>query len=85
MCNCIKNNNKSVIAPQRAFWQRFFILCKKTVSDANTIRMWITRLEDTEKGLKTGKRGQRRYAKTPNNGGENRGCRDLPFDVILLR
>lgn len=60
-------NNKSVIATQRAFRRRFNIPRNNAVPQANTIRSWVRQLEATGSTLRRDTHGRRRSIRTPEN------------------
>lgn len=60
-------NNKSVIATQRAFRRQFNIPRNNAVPNANTIRTWARQLEETGSTLRRRTHGRRRTVRTPEN------------------
>ncbi|XP_039295229.1 uncharacterized protein LOC120353885 [Nilaparvata lugens] len=60
-------NNKSVIATQRAFRRQFNIPRNNAVPNANTIRSWIRQMEETGSTLKTNTHCRRKSIRTPEN------------------
>ena len=60
-------NNRSVIATQRAFRRQFNIPRNNAVPNANTIRSWVQQLEETGSTLRTDTHGRRISIRTPEN------------------
>ena len=60
-------NNRSVIATQRAFRTRFAIGRNASVRDRKTILLWISNLRATGSTLKRKSRGRPRTVRTPEN------------------
>ncbi|XP_031357888.1 uncharacterized protein LOC116181640 [Photinus pyralis] len=60
-------NNRSVIATQRAFRRQFNIPRNDNVPNANTIRSWVRRLEETGNTLRGNKHGRFKNVRTPEN------------------
>ena len=60
-------NNRSVIATQRAFRTRFALGRNASVPDRETILLWISNLRATRSTLKRKSRGRPRTVRTPEN------------------
>ena len=66
-CVRITKINRSVIATQRAFRIHFGIPRAESVPSANTIKLWIRHLEETESTLSRLGHGAPRTVRTPEN------------------